>query len=1161
MKRLLLAAALGLVWACTPDIPNTPAASYITARFDPSASPAVVPAPNDLATGADGKLSVPVPAGASGADKAFYAWLDTLNGFPTVATATVTFDGNLAGASVTASSVKVIDLTLSNAAVTSSVAYADTGDTTAPGLVTVQPPTGGWTAGHRYAVAVVGGANGVKGADGRSVIASATWALLRAANPIVACDDLTSSTCQLKTELIPSTIVGDAAGRLADQLKTGRQLEALRRKYKPAVDAIVAGGVSRDDLALLWSFQIDSSLEFVFDPLAQKIPLPSDLLISNGKVTIPVDTSWPAAYQEFTRDYLNTLNGFPVASTATAAIAGGDLDPTTVTADTVQVLVLKGDPLSGAPTISYDSTTHQIIVAPKGGSWGKGRTIAIAVLGGDTGARAADNTNLVATSAWALARSASTLVDCVTLGADCHSVVTAAPLTDLQATGLEQLRRGYKPVLDALDANGVPRALVSGLWVFSTVDQPELTFDLASASPTIPYPNNAFLRASDDIDPTKKLTFPPGSGVTAPLFAGLNTLNGFSTTAPLISENSLTAAALDEDEIDPATLTATGFAKLSGTSTLTPVVTPCLNCASSTGTTPQPQQLQWVPQKPLDELTRYGAWVTTAMADSQARAVMASPSFALVRLANPLLDNGHSTVPVLSDALATALEPYRLKYKGCIDDIEAKGIARKNIALGFCFTTQSTAGVVKLLANTVANLPASALPDVPTLVADAPAVLSALGTAGYPVTHLSHIVLGNIVLPFGLNTATNTLNPVPSSWSARKAPFILTLPSGTMPSGGWPVVLFGHGLTRNRTDVYAIADSFATAGMATIAIDVVFHGDRADCAGSHTALGVSSDDAACADPTTQTCDANSGRCIAKDQANATACTSDVQCLMVGKGQCQFLGANAGKCEGGDFKRNASGVPVISAWNFLNLSNLFATRDNFRYSGSIDFTQVVRVLTSSSTGNLNQQLTAQGLDTVNGAALNYAGQSLGSFNGAVFAAANPAAAHVALNVAGSDQVQVLLTAPSFSAYRTAFVGGLASAGILEGTAAFDAFMVLAKTILDPADSQNMIYAAVNSSNTSRKVYIQYIQGDEVLPNPTTLELIGAAQQNASRQAQVYEFTEGTGAGFIPAAYPTSSRHGFLLSPANNPTCATPSLSCATVDGQYKVTTFLATGTAP
>jgi alpha-beta hydrolase superfamily lysophospholipase len=99
-----------------------------------------------------------------------------------------------------------------------------------------------------------------------------------------------------------------------------------------------------------------------------------------------------------------------------------------------------------------------------------------------------------------------------------------------------------------------------------------------------------------------------------------------------------------------------------------------------------------------------------------------------------------------------------------------------------------------------------------------------------------------------------SFNDVPGPWSDPITPAkvgtpdqlqtVIFVPAGppntpAMPVTGWPVVVFGHGLTRSKNDLAAIAPQLAQQGFASIAIDWVDHGSRAiqisktaECAGS-----------------------------------------------------------------------------------------------------------------------------------------------------------------------------------------------------------------------------------------------------------------------------------------------------------------------------------------
>src|SRR5262249_21618460 len=88
----------------------------------------------------------------------------------------------------------------------------------------------------------------------------------------------------------------------------------------------------------------------------------------------------------------------------------------------------------------------------------------------------------------------------------------------------------------------------------------------------------------------------------------------------------------------------------------------------------------------------------------------------------------------------------------------------------------------------------------------------------------------------GVNTGTEA-TPVPGPWASPIDPpqatgpltlnILAFVPVGSPPTGGWPVVVFGHGFTRSKGDLTAIASQMAAAGIATISVDWPLHGDRA----------------------------------------------------------------------------------------------------------------------------------------------------------------------------------------------------------------------------------------------------------------------------------------------------------------------------------------------
>ncbi|HZI11506.1 MAG TPA: hypothetical protein VE153_14080, partial [Myxococcus sp.] len=755
------------------------------------------------------------------------------------------------------------------------------------------------------------------------------------------------------------------------------------------------------------------------------------------------------------------------------------------------------------------------------------------------------------------------------------------------ALRLEQLRRSYAPVLDQFaEQFSVAREDIVLMWTFTIMDQPEATFDPATS--TIPFPNDLLRVPAQGNTPARlNLPVPPEPAPVAPaapgspgfpayaaylgalqsraLIQGLNTLDGWGTTSPIISENSPTRGAIDTGsrlDVNTVRLGQTvQFLKVTNPTTGTePRVRVCFNCASSLnadGTTPNaPQQLQIVPEVPLDEATQYAVVMTRGMRDERGRLVAPTAAQALLRLSAPLFENGKSTVAAVPDATAQQLEPIRAAMKPLYDGLAAAGIARKDVNLAWAFTTQSTRRVLEQLHAAPTQVPADPL----YLIEETPTYIARMQAAQLNTQHVGRAFVGAFASPFLLTDEQGVLGRAMPR--IDRVPFTLFVPNGTAPTGGFPVVVFGHGLTGTRNDVLGVVNRFNEAGYAVVAIDAVFHGERNSCAGISPATAIPSSDPAnpidtpdeaCA---TGTCDvtpgsATFGRCVAPtevtcDPSPTATIPGDDVCADVGQGRCKA----DGRCEGGDFRRSSARVPVINAWNFLNLSNLFATRDNFRHH-VVDFSQLTRMLASDT---LNTRLAAavEGPSgPVNGAQVHYVGQSLGGMLGTLSASVSPRVRHVALNVTGGDLVGILLTSTnaSFVQRRQAFLGQLQAAGRAQGTPAFDEFITLARTILDPADPRNYGWYLENSPSApnGRQAFIQYIRGDEVIPNPLTEALIASANRAANQERTVQSYM------FDISVLPTSARHGFF----SNPQIPAPIRDQA----QNQVIGFLNTGTAP
>jgi hypothetical protein len=989
-----------------------------------------------------------------------------------------------------------------------------------------------------------------------------------------------------------------------------------------------------------------------FDPGAMPpvAPVPNDLTPrdpSSGNLRIPPSVGDTPTQTEFNTDYLGSLTAFPFESTALALVSG-PLDPSSVNSESVVVLditplktsleVLNPNPIPvGGLQPTFDPTRNALVIAPPGGGWTRAHQYAVILVtpsaAHTAGLRGASGERVVGSPAWALVSSPTSLVNCPDanlMSPQCTLAVDVIPsgLTDptmrladqtTKALMLEQLRLDAQPLLGVAerllglpDATSIPMA-----WTFTIVDAGEMTFDPVNG--IIPFPND-LLRVNGIVTLPNPVTGAPLSAadcassqdMVTTLYCGLNTLDGFSTIAPPISENGFVTGAAEQANVGAASLTTTNVGLLplasSAVVATTALYAPCLNCLSSNTASGAaqtlPQQLQWQLMAPLDERTTYAAYVTTDLLDDQGKNLAADPAFALLRLANPLYLNGKSQVNVLTDSQAAALEPERLALEPVLDALDAmQGVPRRDVALAWAFTTQSESTALDGLSTYVsAQTYKAALPMFPpgiVVFADWTSQYMAAAAATVPSTPTGNIgkfYIGIYETPFALTGSGGTFDLAHPL--AEPVTFGLAVPNTAMPASGYPVTVFGHGITRDRNDFLAIANELAAQGQATLATDAPFHGERSSCTGSGPFLTASyaaahpsapvalTDNDACVDPTTMVCneDPHIGRCVALDPSSRIACpmppqladaTGTLGCASVHMGACEA----DGKCEGGDFARDSGGRPLISGWNMFSLTNFFATRDNFREQ-VIDLAQLVQALRATVPTSLANRITSaggMGAATLDLTKINYVGQSLGGILGTLFNAVSPDTTNVVLNVAGGDLPTLFLDSPSFAAQRAALLDGLSqqTPSVLPGTPAFDQFLSTAQWVLDPADPANMAWRLTHpvaaagsmvSSNPSRKAFIQFIAGDETVPNISNLALVAAAVRPTSAMLTstfaapsygcapplyCYEFTD-TADGFTAVSAPLASRHGFLLSPPSTQSTA------LTATAQKQVALFVSAG---
>lgn len=339
--------------------------------------------------------------------------------------------------------------------------------------------------------------------------------------------------------------------------------------------------------------------------------------------------------------------------------------------------------------------------------------------------------------------------------------------------------------------------------------------------------------------------------------------------------------------------------------------------------------------------------------------------------------------------------------------------------------------------------------------------------------------IGTINFQRQVPNPTSTLPALQSTWDDPLNPTaqgslvletIVTTPAGTAPAGGWPVVIFGHGLGRAKEDMFAIAGKLAVAGFATVAIDTSQHGSRA----VRTSTAVTS---GCI-----------GHCYTAAGVD-TGTTCDTTALTPGPGVCD---ASQGQTCGSQTVSGAINPPSPTSapqcYDSIFSADLAAVRDNIRQT-VLDYERVARALAACGTTNC-------GTLKVDAGRIYYGGQSLGSLIGATAASMSPVIKGAALNVGGVGWLDVIENTMT-PQIQCALVNKLVDAGVLMGEKwnpvtptttdicttgqwktqpGYATFSAIARWILDPADAANFVDRLL-----FKPTLIQSVVGDTVVPN--------------------------------------------------------------------------------
>ena len=607
-------------------------------------------------------------------------------------------------------------------------------------------------------------------------------------------------------------------------------------------------------------------------------------------------------------------------------------------------------------------------------------------------------------------------------------------------------------------------------------------------------------------------------------FVALGALDGFSPTERWVTTFSAFPNTIDASSVVPGQSVRLFEVKSESYLFVTEIVQELVPGVDYVATMATNEVLAIIPLKPLKEVTTYMAVMTNDINDTVGNDATPSQTYHLTKAETPWLDaNGNSTSPFFDDASAESLEALRQITASMETAAETVGIPKEDIILSWTANTQSITAVAKNLRSiarpahtevlptgqTTANVGLAGLADLYIGVITLPYYLG-VPSAGNPVAPLSdfwqaepgaYIPEAVDLAPFPLDpdsTNVTIANPFPVKTSDQTVPLLLTVPNANSrmekPAAGWPVVIFGHGLGGNRTNLLGVADTLASVGYAVIGIDTPLHG------------------------------------ITPQEENPFYVENTPWADMANERTFNV-----------DYIDNATGAPgpdgIVdpSGTHYNNLVSLLTSRDNGRQA------QADLSILAVSLPFLD--FDGDGLPDLDASTTKYAGISMGGIHGTAFTAIEPYVTSAFLSVPAGGLARALEASPAFG---PTIRQGLAALGVLPGTTDYEFFFTIAQSVLDSMDPINWGEEAARLKN----VVLHEVIGDTVLPNfVLTAPLSGTEPLIATMGLTSYSTSLADpsgidGAGrFVPPA-----THGSLLDPSSSP--------AATSEMQKQLASFIA-----
>jgi hypothetical protein len=421
----------------SPDLDDRPA--IIHARFDPDAKS--IPMPNDAVRDASAdRLDMPNDteeelARLTEAEKEFYAYLETLDGWSSLMTATVELTGPIDPATVNVDNLQVWHWTGTPERVDDvRVSLAEDGK-----KIYIDPPRTGWVRGDRYMVVLRGGQDGVVGAQGERVECDAAFYFLR-------------QTTRLDTPEHERAFPGDTR---EERQENARKLEEIRTDLVPMFDHFEARDLPRAEVAALWAFTVTKRTELAMDKASQRMPLPINLMLDpdTGHVDLPL-APWDSAMEAEAKGRLSEYTGFGLSSDLLYEFTA-PVDSTTVNATTVHMYQLGGSAPTEVPINVTLMPDHlHVILSPRDQRLAEATSYLVVV---DNGVLDLEGRSINPMPAGHFLKARAPVYD-----------GTASLVTGVDREDAHKIEVSRAQILDVLDQVGRDRILAA--WPFTTLE-------------------------------------------------------------------------------------------------------------------------------------------------------------------------------------------------------------------------------------------------------------------------------------------------------------------------------------------------------------------------------------------------------------------------------------------------------------------------------------------------------------------------------------------------------------------------------------------------------------------------------------------------------------------------------------------------------------------